>query len=390
MTANQRRPGFRLPWSSEEDAEAESAVVDAASQTPTGNDRPAAADAPAADAPAAQHPASQVERASAAPAAAPAGEVPPVTPSVGQGPDSSASPDFMRELVTAMRGVADEARQAGITEARSRAEEQVKRLEAEAERRREEIRSRTDADVAAVGEWARAEADRITAEAEQRVAARRAQLEQQLAAETDRAGSEARALRERVSAYEQELDAYHAQLAEITDPAAFAAAAKRMPQPPTPDTHAAAPARPAAAGTATVAAPTRDVAGDTNGATPGPVEVHPTEEVVLTTRLAELDSELPDTPAAPAPTAAEATVTEILVRGLGSFGAITGFRQALSGVPGIDSVALSLGQAGEFVFRATHQPGFDVSAAIVGLEGDGAKVEPRPEGGLEVKLDRAR
>jgi hypothetical protein len=386
MTANQRRPGFRLPWTSEEDAEAESAVADTASQAPTGNDRPAAA----ADAPAAQRPTGQVERASAAPAAPPAGEVPPATPSVGQAPEASASPDFMRELVTAMRGVADEARQAGITEARSRAEEQVKRLEAEADRRREEIRSRTDADVAAVGEWARAEADRIKAEAEQRVAARRAQLEQQLAAETDRAGSEARALRERVSAYEQELEAYHAQLAEITDPAAFAAAAKRMPRPPTFDTRASAPARPAAASTATVAPPTRDVAGDTNGATPGPAEVHPTEEVVLTTRLAELDSELPDTPAAPAPTAAEATVTEILVRGLGSFGAITGFRQALSSVPGIDSVALSLGQAGEFVFRATHQPGFDVSAAIVSLEGDGAKVEPRPEGGLEVKLDRAR
>jgi hypothetical protein len=382
MTANQRRPGFRLPWSSEEDAEAESTAADTASKAPSGNDEPAAA----ADAPAAPRPVAKVEQAPAAPTAAPAGG----GPSVAQGSDASPSPDFMRELVTAMRGVADEARQAGITEARSRAEEQVKRLEAEAERRREEIRSRTDADVAAVGEWARAEADRIKAEAEQRVAARRSQLEQQLAAETDRAESEAHALRERVAAYEQELDAYHAQLAEITDPAAFAAAAKRMPHPPAFDTRAAPAARPAPASTSTVVAPARDAAGDTNGATPEPAEVHPTEEVVLTARLAELDSELPDTPAAPAPAAADATVTEILVRGLGSFGAITGFRQALSGVPGIDSVALSLGQAGEFVFRASHQPGFDVSAAIVTLEGDGAKVEPRPDGGLEVKLDRAR
>jgi len=383
MTANQRRPGFRLPWSSEEDAEAESTVADTASQAPSGNDEPAAA----AEAPAPpRRPVGQVEQAPAAPSAAPAGGV----PSVGQGSDSSPSPDFMRELVTAMRGVADEARQAGITEAQTRVEEQVKRLEAEAERRREEIRSHTDADVAAVGEWARAEADRIKAEAEQRVAARRSQLEQQLAAETDRAESEARALRERVAAYEQELDAYHAQLAEITDPAAFAAAAKRMPHPPAFDTRAAPAARPAPPSTSTVVAPARDAAGDTNGATPEPAEVHPTEEVVLTARLAELDSELPDTPAASAPAAAEAKVTEILVRGLGSFGAITGFRQALSGVPGIDSVALSLGQAGEFVFRASHRPGFDVSAAIVTLEGDGATVEPRPDGGLEVKLDRAR
>ena len=64
-------------------------------------------------------------------------------------------------------------------------------------------------------------------------------------------------------------------------------------------------------------------------------------------------------------------VTEVVVKGLGSFGAITGFRQALSGVDGIDSVALSLGQTGEFVFRATHAAGFDVRAAIASARGRG-------------------
>jgi hypothetical protein len=83
-------------------------------------------------------------------------------------------------------------------------------------------------------------------------------------------------------------------------------------------------------------------------------------------------------------------VTEVVVKGLGSFGAITGFRQSLSGVDGIESVALSLGQTGEFVFRATHAGGFDVRAAIVAIEGDAAKIEDRPEGGLRVTLERAR
>ena len=86
----------------------------------------------------------------------------------------------------------------------------------------------------------------------------------------------------------------------------------------------------------------------------------------------------------------EPATTEVIVKGLGSFGAITGFRQALSNVDGVDGVALSLGQTGEFVFRATHATGFDLRAAIVGLEGDGAKVEDRPEGGLRVTLERAR
>jgi len=59
-------------------------------------------------------------------------------------------------------------------------------------------------------------------------------------------------------------------------------------------------------------------------------------------------------------------------------------------VDGIEGVALSLGQTGEFVFRATHAAGFDVGSAITTLEGDGAKVEDRPEGGLRVTLERAR
>ena len=88
--------------------------------------------------------------------------------------------------------------------------------------------------------------------------------------------------------------------------------------------------------------------------------------------------------------AREPATTEVVVKGLGSFGAITGFRQALSGVEGIDAVALSLGQTGEFVFRATHAAGFDVRNAIAQLEGDGANIEDRPEGGLRVTLDRAR
>ena len=325
----------------------------------------------------------------------------------------------MRDLVSAMRRVADEARQAGVSEVHATADEQVKRLEAEAEERRNELRARADADVAGIGEWAKAEAERIRKEAEQRVVARREQLELELGAETARAEAEGKALRERVGEYERELEAYHAQLAEINDPAAFAAAAKRMPRPPAfepparpPAAAAAAPPEPAPAPeavpspegappepsapgpTATaVAAPAPERAAergaDTNGVTPSP-EVHPAEEEVLATRLAELDAELPDAEAESSMPAGEPTTTEIVVSGLGSFGAITGFRQALAGVSGIEGVALSLGQTGEFIFRATHRIGFDVGEAIKSLEGDSAKIESRPNGSLHVTLDRPR
>jgi hypothetical protein len=307
-------------------------------------------------------------------------------------PDASSPPDFLRELVAAMRKVADDARFTGIEEIRAQAEVRVQRLDADVARRQAELRERAETDIAGVADWAKAEAERIRVEAEGRVAARRAQLEQQIAAEASRGEAEAASLRARVSDYERELDAYHARLAEINDPAAFAAAAKRMPRPPTLDgapglASAAHGAPPAVAEVPSETATASPSAEASNGVARAD-EIHPAEEEVLTARLAELETEGADDAAAQS--AGEPTTTEIVVKGLGSFGAITGFRQALSGVKGIDGVALSLGNSGEFIFRASHLTSFDVGAAIRTLEGDGAKVEPRPEGGLVVTLDRAR
>ena len=411
MTSNQRRPGFRLPWSTEEeaaqaasqaDAEATASPVsteagddgaEAAASVDTAEATPAAPEdseleAPATSAvttdstpngsgptpepsPTAEEPAQATRPAAVAePAAAPA----------------ETSAGFMRDLVEAMRRVAEETRQAGLSDLREKSEEQVRKLEADSERHREELRARAEADIAGVAAWASSEEERIKNEAEQRVVGRRAQLDQQLAAEASRADAEAKALRDRVTAYEGELDTYHAQLSDIADPAAFAAAAKRMPSPPE-LAGSPAPAKPVDVAPAAPAA--SEVASP-------PPDVHPAEEEVLTARLAELDATLGDSEGAadPAPTTdaprGESSATEVLVKGLGSFGAITGFRQALASVDGIDGVSLSLGPTGEFVFRAIHAVGFDVAAAIMKLESDAAKIEERPDGGLRVTLDRAR
>ena len=437
MTANQRRPGFRLPWSSEEGepgAESESgAPPEGPEPTPT-TPESAAAEGPAASPEPEKPVASSPEPAQAAqadPAAMPQAETepPPAEQPVAAQPvaaqpaeekpaseheasataaEGDGGSDFMRDLVSAMRRVAEEARDAGLSDLRGRADEQVRLLESDAERRRGELRARADADVDAVGEWAKTEAERITKEAEQRVVERRAQLEQQLAGDTQRTEAETKALRDRVTEYERELEAYHGQLGGINDPAAFAAAAKRMPAAPeltataatpqkasapavTTDAPADAPATAASPAQAPVEAPVEPSASGSNGVPAPAAPVHPAEEEVLAARLAELDATLPaaGTEAA-APAATEPVITEVVVKGLGSFGAITGFRQALSGVAGIDAVALSLGQTGEFVFRATHVAGFDVRGAIASLEGDAAKIEDRPEGGLRVTLERAR
>ena len=449
MTQN-RRPGFRLPWTSDEDEasradpsrtqpDAAEATADApalaSEETPpataTGTDPNAeAAGEPSADVPA--EPASPVAPDPAWPTPAPAAGAPDA-PAESSPSDSASTADadgtetsFLRDLVAAMRGVADEARRTTTVETQARAEAQVTQVETDSQHRRADLNAKAEADIASVGEWAKAEAERIRLEAEQRVAARRAQLEEQLAAEGHRAQAESRAVRDRLAEYERELDAYHAQLTEITDPAAFAAAAKRMPVPPsfgadTGDAVAAPASRQPTAASATPsseappAPPAVDTATRPTGEAPPaavsqeepsplsdamarllpPMEQNggePSADVAapesLAQRLAALRADAAESAAAA--TGQEPQTTEVVVRGLGSFGAITGFRQALSGVAGVDGVSLSLGQSGEFVFRATHAPGFDMAAAIVQLEGEAATVESSPSGGLHVTLERAR
>jgi len=395
MTSNQRRPGFRLPWAADAEPAPGPKTADMPEKaTPATNGAQASVASPdqvdpgkprnadgtsdeAAGAEGAEGAADlQVERAST-----PSAEARPISgePSTG----------FMRDLVAAMRRVAEETRRSGLSALRTRAEEQVRTLEADAEHRREELKSGAEADVVSVGAWADTETHRIQQEAEQRIAARRARLDQQLAAETTRAEGETASLRERVANYERELDAYHAQLSDIADPAAFAAAAKRMPAPPR------------LGGTVDTVDSPADSSPPSAETLPSAAAVHPAEEEVLVARLAELDAAL-ETPVEDAdrvsdiPTGTDAAAstepasTEILVKGLGSFGAITGFRQSLAAVDGIAGVSLSLGPTGEFVFRAIHPSGFDVAAAIAKLEGDAAAIERTAEDGLRVTLDRAR
>ena len=391
MTANQRRSGFRLPWASDPDESAARApeaaqptVQPAADAAETSTAELTAGEpsggAPSTEPSAVPAPSTSSESETRADASA--------VPAAASGGDDPA-PEFMHELVSAMRRVATETRDASVAAARTVAEERVKQLDADAERRRTELRQRADADIAAIGEWATAEAERIRREAEQRVASRRTELEQQLETEAARGDADAQAVRNRIAEYERELEAFSAQLNEITDPAAFAAAAKRMPRPPIlgEDAPSAAARAEGAAATAEPTSTSSDVPTlATNGTAPSSVDVHPAEEEVLAARLAELDATLPSHAA----TSNEPITTEIVVKGLGSFGAITSFRQALAAVDGIDAVALRLGETGEFIFRTTHGPAFDLPAAISNLEGDTAQVERRGERSLLVTLQRGR
>jgi hypothetical protein len=466
MTQSTRRPGFRLPWSDtshEASSEQPTAAPDAtaegvkapteAASVATGNgsehateagtadgaetapdgetvvaeiDPTATAPAPAAEATSAAGGAPETDTASetASAASAAAAETAAAAPEVPSPAPASADGDFLASLVTAMRGVVAEERVSSVADLRTAVEDRITQLEARAKERGEELRRRADQDLAGVDEWQKAEIARVTAEAARKVEARRQQLDQQIADHEARSTAEVEGVRGRVTSYEAELEAFFAQLEAIADPAAFVAAARRMPKPPALETDAATPvAMPDATATGSLnarlaelgidrgAARAADAAAteqpaDTSDEAPASPETDAAataaeqpghvRDAELAGRLAELDARPePAAPAAtPTPTPpaaatstdpAEEVATAVMVKGLGSFGAITSFKQRLERLEPVGAVTLSLGPTGEFVYRATHPRDLDLGAAITTLE-PGATVEKQPDGALRVTV----
>ncbi len=368
MTPTPRRPGLRLPWSSDAatqdqqaDARADEGVSEAAAAEPSPEVEAVSPDVAETPRPGGEPAASEARPASAAPET---------------GPDDD---PFLRRLVDAMRGVADESRSRTLEELKATLAERSRQLASGAEEGAADLRRRSELDIKGIGDWATVETERIRAEAERKVEARRHQLEQQLAEHRDTTERQLSAMNERLTQHERALAEFFAHLSEIHDPAAFVAAAKRIPP-----------------------APSFDAADPSRGAS------QPEAANTLSSRLAELGIEKAPEPAVAeephdgaaqqqpalaatqAPTAGgDSTSTALMVKGLGSFGAITSFKQQLERTDGVTSVTLSLGPSGEFVYRASHAPGFDVEAAVSALE-NGATFERAEDGTLRVTLPRAR
>ncbi|HEY8177462.1 MAG TPA: hypothetical protein VIH19_02595 [Candidatus Limnocylindria bacterium] len=437
MGMERRRTGFRLSWTAndkqgEGDAQHDEAASEAA---------PAAVDTMTADAPAdetsapetaateasadAPAPDAAPDAANATPDAAPeaAADSPPTGATAIEMTPESESSEFLVSLVGAMRGVAETSRDASLADLRTTVDAHIERLNASSTEKESDLRRAADLDLQGVGDWERDEIERIKSEAETRRDARRTRLDQQLAEHRTASEREVEATRARLSDHERELAAFFAQLGEINDPAAFVAAAKRMPRPPELNSTSAPTDAPAtetetptpsgdprlaamgmSAGTDTDADASEAAAtADSNPEAewPTPADADATAEAGdastdnrLAARLAQLDQRIAGgtqavAATAPAPTNGNETSTAVIVKGLGSFGAITSFKQSLERVEGVRGVTLSLGPTGEFVYRASHAADFDMVAAVQSVEGPSATVE-NTDGTLIVTLGRSR
>ena len=405
MGMERRRAGFRLSWTANDQQGADETQPDEAA-----SDTPAAVDTMTAEAPALEDASSDATAATEAAGDA-ATETAPTTDHKPATPDGDSS-EFLVSLVGAMRGVAESSRDASLAELRTTVDAQIEQLNTTASEKEAELRRAADLDLQGVSEWERDEVERIKSEAETRRDARRTKLDQQLTEHRAASEREVEATRARLSDHERDLAAFFAQLAEISDPAAFVAAAKRMPQAPgstsattTPDTVSEPTADdPRLAAMGMTGEPEPEASATSETPTDGdaaPSEAAPAAEATdtdtdnrLAARLAQLDQRIAGggtQPVTAAPAAANGgeTSTAVIVKGLGSFGAITSFKQALERVEGVRGVTLSLGPTGEFVYRASHSADFDMVAAVHSVEGPSATVEDT-DGTLVVTLSRQR
>ena len=414
MGMDRRRTGFRLSWTAN-DKQGEDDVQhdEAASETAT-----SAVDTMTPDAPAeAQTGDAQTREPSApettvteTPADEPRGATSD-THAADVMPEGGSS-EFLVSLVGAMRGVAESSRDASLADLRTAVDAHIEKLNATAAEKEADLRRAADLDLQGVADWEHDEIERIKSEAETRRDARRTKVDQQVSEHRAASERDIEATRARLADHERDLAAFFAQLGEISDPAAFVAAAKRMPR--APELNSATP--PAEAPAADVAVPADDprmaAIGETAEAgadAATTAEAEGTAETVaeaapevpdagtdnrLAARLAQLDQRIaggtqPVAAAAPAPANGSETSTAVVVKGLGSFGAITSFKQALERVEGVRGVTLSLGPTGEFVYRASHAADFDMVGAVQSVEGPSATVEDT-DGTLVVTLSRAR
>jgi hypothetical protein len=84
------------------------------------------------------------------------------------------------------------------------------------------------------------------------------------------------------------------------------------------------------------------------------------------------------------PAQADVTPTQVVVTGLVSVASIASFKRHLARVPGVQSVGVSSGPDGEFIFKATHDPSVALRDLIPALPGFGARVVSAADGALHV------
>ncbi len=139
---------------------------------------------------------------------------------------------FLADLTRAMQAAAEQARTATLEQFRGDGTTVTEQIQARSAAGATELRHRADDDVAAIKDWSKAEIAHIRDQTERRIGARREQLEGQLERHSALVEHEIEKVRGRIAAFEAEMGQFFDGLVGEDDPAAFAARATHLPEPP--------------------------------------------------------------------------------------------------------------------------------------------------------------
>jgi class 3 adenylate cyclase len=397
MAQTEARPGFRLPWTADNDAAPETGEA-------------TTAESPVADAtPVADEPTIAEEQ---------------VTPDMTDLSVSTARrpTKFMADLSRAMQTAVETSRDDTMARLTADAKVVVEEIHTASAAEAADLRRRADDDVAAVREWSKAEIARIREEAEARITLRKGALDGEMDAHAAVVETRVKRVGDTVTEFEGVMAAFFEEMRSEEDPTRIAAMAETMPEPPDLAGIAASISEPDVASfdpirnvepVAETEAPTAEAATAestdpaTEAATDESTEegTEPDPRIGLDFAAAEAEAatfsgDLDEDETLPAPAAdletgetieapAEAASTDrgttrVVVLGLVSVASIATFKRSLGRVPGVSAIGVSSGPDGEFVFTVSHDTGLGLAAAITELPGFDARITTETADGLEV------
>ena len=347
------------------------------------------------------------------------------------------------DLAAAIRSTSESARDAQLAHVADEAKGVSARIAAQLLEGSAALRQQSDDDIAEVREWAKAEAARIKAESDAKIAARKLLLEGQIADHEAANRDREERLQAAVTGYQRTMDEFFTRFLAEEDPARLATIAETMPEPPSlePFTepvparadiadqpaldaataqadsgNQAAPEAEAEAAAAAVSVEAEPVwSADEAEAeaaliasgledepmAPAPdAQPEPESELVAgaeaakaskaqTTRATARDEPAPSVPASAAPRAASGDAgdlhsTQVIVSGLVSVASVASFRRALSRMTGVASVTVTSSPDGAFLFHVSHRLEVDFGVAIPSLPGFVAEITGMADGVVSV------
>jgi hypothetical protein len=161
-----------------------------------------------------------------------AGAAPSAT-SIGLAPSADVpTRAFVIELARAMQAVVERQRETTKAEVDTTTSDHLERVRWRAAAEAEELRRMAQQDIDAIKAWQEAEAERIRAEAAQRIADRGEALDGHLARHATLIGSEVDQIERVVADYQRQLGDYFDRLMSESNPVMIARLADQMPEPP--------------------------------------------------------------------------------------------------------------------------------------------------------------